>query len=70
MDLVEEWTTSLPRLPAVLSRDEVRAVLVALEGPMHLIALLLYGAGLRVFERLTLRAAGGGRARAPHARCA
>ena len=54
MDLVEEWTTSPTRLPAVLSRDEVRAVLVALEGPMHLIALLLYGAGLRLLECVTL----------------
>lgn len=48
-------STSPPRLPAVLSRDEVRAVLAALEGPMHLIALLLYGAGLRLLECLTLR---------------
>ena len=40
-------STSPTRLPAVLSRDEVRTVLVGLEGPVHLIALLLYGAGLR-----------------------
>ena len=48
-------STSPTRLPAVLSRDEVRTVLAGLEGPVHLIALLLYGAGLRLLECLTLR---------------
>ena len=48
-------STSPTRLPAVLSRDEVRTVLAAMEGRMHLIALLLYGAGLRLMECVTLR---------------
>lgn len=43
------------RLPAVLSRGEVRALRIALEGTMLLIALLLYGGGLRLLECLTLR---------------
>ena len=48
-------STSPTRLPAVLSREEVRRVLGALEGPMRLIGLLLYGAGLRLMEGVTLR---------------
>ena len=48
-------STTPTRLPAVLSRDEVRTLLTALRGPMHLIALLLYGAGLRLMECVTLR---------------
>ena len=43
------------RLPAVLNREEVRAVLGQLSGTMGLIALLLYGGGLRLMECLTLR---------------
>jgi len=48
-------STSPTRLPAVLSREEVRAVLDQLHGTSRLIALLLYGAGLRLMECLTLR---------------
>ena len=40
------------RLPVVLTRSEVRAVLEELEGTYRLMASLLYGAGLRV-ERKT-----------------
>jgi integron integrase len=43
------------RLPVVLTRGEVRAVLGRLEGQARLIALLLYGAGLRLLEALSLR---------------
>ena len=43
------------RLPVVLSRDEVRAVLRQLQGTMRLIAALLYGTGLRLGECLELR---------------
>lgn len=43
------------RLPVVLTRDEVRALLGALEGAHALIARLLYGSGLRIFECLRLR---------------
>ena len=44
-----------PQLPAVLSREEVRMLLGRLSGTMGLIGLLLYGAGLRLMECLTLR---------------
>jgi len=43
------------RIPVVLSRGEVHAVLDALDGPVRLVALLLYGAGLRLLEALRLR---------------
>jgi len=42
-------------LPVVLTRDEVREVLANLDGPPRLIALLLYGCGLRLLECLQLR---------------
>lgn len=43
------------RLPVVLSRDEVRAVLAELRGVPRLVVLLLYGSGLRLLECLSLR---------------
>jgi integron integrase len=43
------------RLPVVLTREEVRAVIRELDGPARLLALLLYGAGLRVLEAARLR---------------
>ena len=43
------------RLPVVLTRDEVRAVLQRLDGVPRLMACLLYGAGLRVLECCRLR---------------
>ena len=43
------------RLPVVLSRDEARAVLSQLRGDPELVALLLYGGGLRLQEALRLR---------------
>lgn len=43
------------RLPVVLTRDEVRAVLAALAGVPRLVCVLLYGSGLRVWEALALR---------------
>lgn len=43
------------RLPIVLTRDEVRAVLDHLSGDKRLIAALLYGTGLRLIECLRLR---------------
>ncbi len=43
------------RLPVVLTRDEVRAVLQRLEGAPRLMAYLLYGAGLRLLECCRLR---------------
>jgi len=43
------------RLPVVLSPAEVRDVLSRLRGSALLVASLLYGAGLRLLEALTLR---------------
>src|SRR5690349_18470177 len=43
------------RLPVVLSRNEVRRILIELEDPYLLIAKLLYGSGLRLMEALRLR---------------
>jgi len=43
------------RLPVVLSRNEVRAVLDRLDGTYRLIASLMYGSGLRLMETLRLR---------------
>ncbi len=43
------------RVPVVLSKDEVRAVLDELQGVPKLMALLLYGAGLRLLECARLR---------------
>ncbi len=43
------------RLPVVLTRDEVKAVLARLDGAPLLVATLLYGTGLRLMECLRLR---------------
>ena len=43
------------RLPVVLSRDEVGAILKQLTGTERLVVMLLYGAGLRLEECLDLR---------------
>ncbi len=43
------------KLPVVLSRDEVKAVLRRMRGRPLLMASLLYGAGLRLKECMTLR---------------
>ena len=43
------------RLPVVLTRPEVEAVLARLDGTHRLVASLLYGSGLRLLEGLRLR---------------
>jgi integron integrase len=43
------------RLPVVLTREEVQALLTNLSGVHHLMASLLYGSGLRLSECLNLR---------------
>ena len=43
------------RLPVVLTRDEVRTVIRGLRGTHRLMAILLYGAGLRLLECAQLR---------------
>jgi integrase len=52
-DLVHAKTPA--RLPVVLTRDEVRAVLARMEGEPRLMATLLYGCGLRLLECCRLR---------------
>ncbi|MFX8219210.1 tyrosine-type recombinase/integrase, partial [Acinetobacter baumannii] len=43
------------RVPTVLARDEVQALLRHLDGTPWLLASLLYGTGLRLMEGLRLR---------------
>ena len=43
------------RLPVVMAREEVKAVLANLTGEKWLIAAIMYGAGLRLMECLRLR---------------
>ncbi len=43
------------RLPVVLTREEVREILRQLEGRDLLVARLLYGSGLRLFECISMR---------------
>lgn len=52
-NLVRAKTT--PRLPVVLTRDEVRLVLGRMQGVPQLVARLLYGTGVRLLEGLSLR---------------
>jgi len=44
-----------PRIPVVLTREEVKQVLTMLEGTPELIVKLLYGSGLRITEAVRLR---------------
>jgi len=44
-----------PYIPVVLSREEIELIFEHLEEPVNLIAKLLYGCGLRLFECLNLR---------------
>ncbi len=61
LDLEVPWLDDIvrakrpQRLPVVLSREEVRAVLLPLMGAPRLMAHLLYGAGLRLLECCRLR---------------
>lgn len=43
------------RIPVVMTRSEARAVIDAMSGMSRLVAVLLYGSGLRLTEALTLR---------------
>lgn len=43
------------RRPSVMSREEVRHVLTAMEGVPRLVAMVLYGSGLRLMEACCLR---------------
>ena len=46
---------TVARLPVVLTVDEVRRTLVAMDGVSRVIAALLYGTGMRIMEALRLR---------------
>jgi integron integrase len=54
LDNVEQAKTP-KRLPVVLNRDEIQAILTRLSGTQWLIASLLYGTGMRIMECLRLR---------------
>jgi len=54
LDDVEQAKTP-KRLPVVLTKEEVQAILSRLEGTHHLIVSLLYGTGMRILEVLRLR---------------
>ena len=43
------------RIPSVLTKEEVAALLRFVEGPTALLARLLYGTGVRLMEALRLR---------------
>ncbi len=47
--------TKAPRVPVVLTREEVSRVLPLIEGQAGLIVRLLYGSGLRITEAVRLR---------------
>ncbi len=44
-----------PRLPVVLTREEVRGIVRRMQGTERLVVTLLYGSGLRLMEALRLR---------------
>jgi integron integrase len=55
-DLGEPIRAKQPvRLPVVLTREEVRALLARLDGVPRVVCILLYGSGLRLLEALELR---------------
>jgi integrase len=47
--------TRKPRIPSVLTQDEVAGLLAHMEGVPALIAKLLYGTGMRLMEGMRLR---------------
>jgi integron integrase len=57
LPFLEEFTraTRPPRVPVVLSREEVRALLAEMRGVPLLVARLMYGSGARLLEALMVR---------------
>lgn len=49
------WAHKPKKLPVVLTREEVKAILGGLSGTAWMMASLLYGSGLRLMECLRLR---------------
>lgn len=54
-DLRAERATKKPRVPVVMTKEEVTQVITAMDGVPQIIAKLLYGCGLRMAEVLRLR---------------
>lgn len=54
-DLNFNYATKKRRIPVVFSKEEALRVISKLKGDKHLMALLMYGSGLRVSECLRLR---------------
>lgn len=50
-----KWTNRLARLPVVLTKDEVRRVLIVADARYALMLRLLYGTGMRLLELVRLR---------------
>jgi integron integrase len=50
-----EWAKAPRRLPVVLTRGEVKSLLEKMNGVPQLVCRILYGAGLRLVEGLSLR---------------
>ena len=57
LPFLEDFTRASrpPRVPVVLSRDEVRALLAEMRGVPRLVARLMYGSGVRLLEALSVR---------------
>jgi len=49
------WAKKSSHIPVVFTREEVRTIMERLDGIYWLMAMLLYGAGLRLMECLRLR---------------
>ncbi|MFH1941282.1 MAG: tyrosine-type recombinase/integrase, partial [bacterium] len=49
------WAKKTKRVPVVFTRDEVRSIMGQLNGVHWIMAMLLYGSGLRLSECLQLR---------------
>jgi len=49
------WAKKPRKLPVVLTREEVQAVLEGIGGPQQLVVRLMYGTGMRISEALRVR---------------
>ena len=54
-DINAERATEKPKVPVVLTRDETKRIIAAMDGISQLVVKLLYGSGLRIIECLRLR---------------
>jgi len=49
------WAKKSRKIPVVFTKEEVQKVMIHMHGPYRLMAMLLYGSGLRLIECLRLR---------------